>query len=162
MRKTLPTNHDVIVEFLNQILQEERNPRDSLWFKGNKLYSYQSHLATIMPDRTLFINSEMIGYSTTTSAHITSLQSFAGNLQTFIIPLNLQSNEVLNWYWDNIENTIIKYLKARVNKEYYKRTILQTINSIEQYMDYMELSKDLPEYQRKHIIAQQLFKHKII
>ena len=162
MRKTLPANHDVIVTFLNQSLPEARNPRNSLWFKDNKLYSYRSHLATIMPDNVLFINANLIKYSTTTSAHMGDLRQTAADLQYFVVPLNLQFNEVLNWYWDNIENTIIKYLKARVNKDYYKRIILQTINSIEQYMDYMELSKDLPEYQRKHTIVQQLFKHKII
>ena len=162
MRRTLPTNHNVIVEFLNQSLPEARNPRDSLWFKNNKLYSYRSHLATIMPDCTLFINSEMIGYSTTTSAHITSLQSFADNLQIFIIPLNLQSNEVLNWYWNQIGTYISKYLKARTFKDYHKRRIITTMSTIEQYVDYMNLDRASSEYLRKHEIVKQLFKHKII
>ena len=160
--RTLRTNHHVIAAFVNQTLPEARNPRDSLWFKNNKLYSYNSHLATLMPDNVLFINANLIRYSTTTSAHIGDLRQTAANLQCFVIPLDLQPNEVLNWYWDNIENTIIKYLKARVNKDYYKRTILQIVNSIEQYMDYMELDRTIPEYLRKHTITQQLFKHQIL
>ena len=160
--RTLRTNHQVIAAFVNQALPEARNPRDSLWFKNNKLYSYNSHLATIIPNNVLFINAELIRYSTTTSAHIEDLRQTAKDLQYFIIPLDLQPNEVLDWYWDNIEKNITKCLRARVNKDYYKRTILQIVNSIEQYMDYMELDRTIPEYLRKHTITQQLFKHQIL
>lgn len=160
--KTLQTNHQVILAFVNHFLPEARNPRDSLWFKGNKLYSYNSHLATIMSNNVLFINAELIQYSTTTSAHIADLRQTAKDLQYFIIPLQLQPNKVLDWYWDNIENTIAKYLRARVNQYYYKRTILQTIDSIEQYVDYMQISRTAPEYLRKHDITKQLFKHQIL
>ncbi len=160
--RTLRTNHHVISAFVNQSLPEARNPRGSLWFKNNKLYSYRYHLATIMPDNVLFINVNLIRYSTTTSAHIADLRQTAADLQYFVIPLDLQPNEVLDWYWDNIENTIAKCLRARINKYHYKRTILQTIDSIEQYVDYMQLSRTIPEYTRKHSITQQLFKHQIL
>ena len=160
--QTLRTNHHVILAFVNQSLPKARNPRDSLWFKGNKLYSYNSHIATIMPNNVLFINAELIKYSTTTTAHIADLRQTANNLQYFIIPLQLQPNEVLNWYWDNIENNIAKYLKARINQYHYKRIILQTIDSIEQYVDYMQLNRTDPEYLRKHDITKQLFKHQIL
>ena len=160
--QTLRTNHHVIAAFVNQTLPEARNPRDSLWFKNNKLYSYNSHLATIMPDNVLFINANLIKYSVTTTAHIGDLRQTAADLQYFVIPLDLRPNEVLNWYWDSIEKNIAKCLRARVNRYYYKRTILQTIDSIEQYVDYMQISKTIPEYLRKHTITQQLFKHQIL
>ena len=160
--QTLRTNHCVISAFVNQSLSKARNPRDSLWFKGNKLYSYNSHLATLMPDNVLFINANLIRYSTTTTAHMGDLRQTAADLQYFVIPLDLQPNEVLNWYWDNIEKNIAKCLRARINKYHYKRTILQIVNSIEQYMDYMKLSRTIPEYLRKHTITQQLFKHQIL
>ena len=162
MRRTLPANHNVLVEFLNQNLPEARNPRDSLWFKNNKLYSYRSHLATIMPGNVLFINANLITYSTTTSAHITSLRSYAEDLQTFTIPLDLQSNEVLNWYWEQIETYISKYLRARTTKDYHKRRIITTMNVIEQYVDCMNLDRASSEYLYKHEIVKQLFKHKIL
>jgi hypothetical protein len=160
--RTLRTNHQVILAFVNHYLPEARNPRDSLWFKGNKLYSYNSHLATIMPNNVLFINAELIQYSKTTTAHIADLRQTAEDLQYFIIPLQLQPNEVLNWYWDNIENMIAKCLRARINQYHYKRTILQTIDSIEQYVDYMQINRTAPEYLRKHDITKQLFKHQIL
>ena len=160
--KTLPTNHAVIAAFVNQSLPEARNPRDSVWFKGDKLYSYESHLATIMPDNVLFINANLIKYSVTTTAHIADLRQTAADLQCFVIPLDLQPNEVIDWYLDSIEKNIAKCLRARVNRYSYKRTILQTIDSIEQYVDYMQISKTIPEYLRKHTITQQLFKHQIL
>ena len=160
--RTLQTNHCVTSAFVNQSLPEARNPRGSLWFKNNKLYSYRYHLATIMPDNVLFINANLIKYSVTTTAHIGDLRQTAANLQYFVIPLDLQPNEVIDWYWDNIEKNIAKCLRARINKYHYKRTILQIVNSIEQYMDYMKLSRTIPEYLRKHTITQQLFKHQIL
>lgn len=160
--KTLQTNHKVILAFVNQFLPEARNPRDSVWFKGNKLYSYNSHLATIMPNNVLFINAELIQYSNTTTAHIGALRQLAKDLQYFIIPLDLQPNKVLDWYWNNIENTIAKFLRARIHQYHYKRTILQIIDSIEQYVDCMQISRTTPEYLRKHDITKQLFKHRIL
>ena len=160
--QTLSTNSAVIAAFVKQSLPEARNPRDSVWFKGNKLYSYDSHLATITTDNVLFINANLIKYSVTTIAHISALRQIADDLQIFTIPLNLHPNKVLDWYWDNIENTIAKYLRARTYKYYYKRTILETIDSIEQYVDYMQLSRTTSEYLRKHDITKQLFKHRIL
>lgn len=162
MRRTLPTNHDVIVEFLNQSLPEARNQRYSLWFKDNKLYSYRYNLATIMPDNVLFINANLIKYSTTTSAHMGDLRQTAEDLQTFIIPLDLQSNEVLNWYWEQVEALIFKYLRARATKDYHKGRIITTMNVIEQYVDYMNLDRAGSEYLHKHEIVKQLFKYKIL
>ena len=60
------------------------------------------------------------------------------------------------------QKNIAKCLRARVNRYSYKRTILQTIDSIEQYVDYMQISRSTSEYLRKHIITQQLFKHQIL
>ena len=62
----------------------------------------------------------------------------------------------------NEKKNIAKCLRARINKYHYKRTILQTIDSIEQYVDYMQISRSTSEYLRKHIITQQLFKHQIL
>ena len=160
--RTLSTNSAVIATFINQSLFEARNSRASVWFKGDKLYSYQSHLATIMPDRTLFINSELISYSNTTSKHIAYLRNIATDSQFFTIPLDLQTNEVLNWYWDQVETFISKYLRARTTKDYHKLIIRATLGLIEQYVDYMGIDRTSPEYMRKHTIVQQLFKHQIL
>jgi len=163
MARTLSCNFYVIAAFLNQNLPEARNPRDSLWFKGNKLYSYQSHLATIMSNGTLFINFELIGYSNTTSRHIASLRHTAGiKTEVFTIPLDLKPIEVLNWYWNQIEVLISKYLRARSHKDTHKAAIKATLSTIEQYVDCMELDRTSPEYIHKHTLTKQLFKHQIL
>ena len=160
--RTLHTNAMLIRTYLRQNLLEGCNPRDSLWFNRQKLYSYKSHMATITVDSVLFINADLIGYSNTTSAHISSLQSIASDLQTFIIPLDLTSEQVVNWYFDSITKYIIKYIRARNTKAAYKSIILGLINKVEDYIDYVKFDKQNPAYLRKHDITKQLFEHQIL
>lgn len=162
--KTLPTNHALIAAFVNQSLTEARNPRDSVWFNHNKLYSYQSHLATLTPDRVLFINADLISYSVTTSAHISSLRGIAEDLQTFTVPLDLTPIESLEWYWTAVRKSIGKYLRSRAvsSKHYHKFHIIDTIHDIESYVDYMQIDKLSLAYMEKHDITKLLFKHQIL
>ena len=160
--KTLPTNHAVVAAFVNQSLPEARNPRDSVWFKQDTLYSYNSELAIITPDRTLFINSKLMGYSNTTTAHISSLRKIAQDLQIFAVPLDLTPAQTLNWYWEQVETSITKYLRARNYKWYHKECITKILGIVEQYVDYMQIDKTSNAYLYKHDITKQLFKHKIL
>lgn len=160
--RTLSTNSAVITAFVNQSLPEARNPRDSVWFKGDKLYSYESHLATINPNRTIFINNDLVGYSNTTSKHIAYLRNIAKDLQIFTIPLDLTTDQTLDWLWDNVVKHIAKYLRARTTRDLHKSLIKQTLHTIESYVDYMDIDKSNPAYLRKHDITKQLFEHQIL
>ena len=160
--RTLSTNSAAITAFVNQSLPEARNPRDSVWFKGDRLYSYESPLATINPNRTIFINSDLVGYSNTTSKHIAYLRNIAKDLQIFTIPLDLTTDQTLDWYWDMVIKHIAKYLRARTTRDLHKSLIKQTIHTIESYVDYMQISKSNPTYLRKHDITKQLFEHQIL
>lgn len=160
--RTLPTNHKVIAAFVNQSLPKARNPRNSVWFEGNKLYSYQSHLATITPDRVLFINYDLMHYSNTTTAHISNLRTTAYDLRTFIVPLDLSESAVLFWYWDQVHELIAKHKRSITRKAMYREQIILTLSTIEAYVDYTEISRTSPEYICKHDITAQLFKHQIL
>lgn len=160
--RILHTNDMLIKTYLRQNLLEGRNPRDSLWFNRQKLYSYESHMATITVDNVLFINADLISYSNTTSAHISSLRSIASDLQTFIIPLNMPADRVVDWYFDTITKHIIKYTRARNTKAVHKSIILGLINKVEDYVEYMKFDKQNPAYLRKHDITKQLFEHQIL
>ena len=159
---TFQTNHTLIAAFVNQNIIEGKNPRDSLSFNRNKLYSYESHMATITVDKVLFINADLISYSNTTSAHISSLRGFWDNSQIFIMPLDKQPLQVLEWYWESIEKLIPKYLRSITKKEIYKSDIHELISKAEAYVDYMQLDRSSEEYMYKTEITRQLFEHQIL
>ena len=161
--RTCPTNATLLIDYINGTYQEARNPRDSLSFVGPNLYSYTSPLARI--DRTnkvLCINHNLIGYSVTTSAHISSLMRFCDNYQIFIMPFDKQPLQVIKWYWECIEGLIPKYLRSITKKEIYKSDIHELISKVESYVDYMQLDRSSEEYMYKTEVTRQLFKHKLL
>ena len=162
---TFGTNHGVIASFVNQSQLEGRNPRDSLWFNRTKLYSYQSLMAIIdSPNRTLLINSELSGYSNTTTAHLSALRSIADELAIYTLPLDLSPIEALKWYWEQANLGIVKCLRARINrnKDWRKSQLLATMAEAEWYVDYKQISKQSPEYLYKHELTAKLFKHQLL
>lgn len=161
--RTCPTNATLLIAYINGTYQEARNPRDSLLFVGDHLQSYKSVLARI--DRTnkvLCINHNLVGYSVTTTAHISSLRGFCSNYQIFIVPFGKQPLQVIKWYWECIEELIPKYLRSITKKEIYKSDIHELISKVESYVDYMQLDRSSEEYMYKTEITRQLFKHKLL
>ena len=108
------------------------------------------------------INNDLVGYSNTTSKHIAYLRNIAKDLQIFTIPLDLTTDQTLDWYWDMVIKHIAKYLRARTTRDLHKSLIKQTLHTIESYVDYMDIDKSNPTYLRKHDITKQLFEHQIL
>ena len=68
--KTVFTNTDTIHTFAQQTQYEGRNSTNTIFFEGNKIYSYGYHylLGEFLDRNTILINDT--GYSMTTSQHI--------------------------------------------------------------------------------------------
>ena len=161
--RVLPTNRTVLIAYVHAVHQEARNPRDSLSFIGDNLNSYDSPLARInRTDKVLFINSNLISYSVTTTAHISALKTICEEYRIFTIPFSKTPLEVLEFYWDCIEAGISKCLKARTSKEQHKLAVHTLLAEAEAYIEYMQIDRFSPEYLYKTKVFQQLFKHKLL
>ena len=161
--RTCPTNATLLIAYINGTYSEARNPRNSLLFVGDHLQSYKSVLARI--DRTnnvLCINHNLIGYSVTTTAHISSLISLCDDYQIFIVPFDKQPLQVVKWYWESIEGIIPKYLRSITKKEIYKSDIYKLLSKVESYVEYMQLDRSSEEYMYKIEVTRKLFKHKLL
>ena len=161
--RVLPTNNRVLTTYVHAVQQKARNPRNSLSFIGDKLNSYDSPLARInRTDEVLFINSNLISYSVTTTAHISALKTICEDYRIFTIPFDKQPLQVVQWYWEQIEKLIPKCLRAKKYKEMHKNLIYITMAEVEDYVDYMQIDQSSPEYLYKTNIVRQLFKHKLL
>ena len=161
--RVLPTNNRVLIAYVHAVQQKARNPRNSLSFIGDELNSYDSSLARInRTDEVLFINSNLISYSVTTTAHISALKTICEEYRIFTIPFDKQPLQVVQWYYEQIEKLIPKCLRAKKYKEMHKNLIYITMAEVEDYVDYMQIDQSSPEYLYKTNIVRQLFKHKLL
>ena len=161
--RVLPTNNRVLIAYVHAVQQKARNPRNSLSFIGDELNSYDSSLARInRTDEVLFINSNLISYSVTTTAHISALKTICEEYRIFTIPFDKQPLQVVQWYCEQIEKLIPKCLRAKKYKEMHKNLIYITMAEVEDYVDYMQIDQSSPEYLYKTNIVRQLFKHKLL
>lgn len=159
-----PNNDSVINAFLGQRLPSGINPGKTLWFKGTYLYSYDSLLAIIDPSaEILFIDDNIRSYSNTTAKQTAKLVG-KNTYQVLSIPLLADYSEVLDFYWDKIEDRITKLIKARADhtKEAHKHWIHILLQDVETYVNYVEMDRRSSAYKRKHQITRQLFEHKIL
>lgn len=162
--RVCPTNHTLLQAYVHAAYQEAKNPRDSLSFMGDNLYSYSSPLARInRTDKVLFINHNLVGYSVTTTAHIAALTTLCKeDYQIFTIPFDKQPLQVVQWYWEQIEELIPKCLRAKKYKEVYKNLIYTIMAEVEAYVDYMQISRSSLEYSYRTKVFRQLFEHKLL
>lgn len=159
------TNPEVILHYLQQNLYDVTNRQKSLWFRGTKLYSYDSLLAIIDPaNKVLCIDSNIRHYSNTTSKQTALLCSRATRSNYIILsfPLETPSEQVIMYYWNKVEYYIAKYLKARVNQSIYKERIHIYLNQAEVYANYTQFNKKSKEYKYKDKLIKSLFKHKLL
>jgi hypothetical protein len=158
-----PTNERLIIYFLNQLRPQASNRGETLWYKGNKLYSYRSLLAIIdLPNKVLFIDNTISGYSVTTAKQTCNLKSIASNFTIYSIPLGIKPDEVLMYYWDKIQTEIGKFRRARKHKENRKALIKELMSTAESYATCMNIDKRFKSYKFKYEIIRQLFKHKVL
>lgn len=164
--KKFSTNTSVLVAFLNQDYLEATNYQESLWFNKDNLYSYNSLLAILdKPNSTILIDADIRNYSNTTAKQTSLFCSILPNDYTiFSHPLQESVTDILQWYWDKIEERILKHNKAYKDhsKEAHKHWIKHLLNESEQYIEYAEIDKRSVVYRNKNHIIKELFKHKIL
>lgn len=123
------TNPEVILHYLQQNLYDVTNRQQSLWFRGIKLYSYNSLLAIIDPaNKVLCIDSDIRCYSNTTAkqTHILVSRANRANFSIFSIPLETPPEKILMHYWNLVEGYIAKYNRAIKHKENIIILLLKT------------------------------------
>lgn len=161
--RVCPTNHTLLRAYVHAVHQKARNPRNSLSFVGDELNSYDSPLARInRTDKVLFINHDLVGYSVTTTKHISALKTICEEYRIFTISFDKQPLQSVQWYWEKIEKLISKCLRTKKYKEWYKNLIYITMAEVEAYVDYMQISQSSLEYSYKTNIIRQLFEHKLL
>jgi len=83
MKTVFKNNDEVIHIFAQRTHEEGRNATSSVYFRGDKIYSYGSHylLGEFINDSTIIINDS--GYSVSTSKHISTLLSATTQYKQF-------------------------------------------------------------------------------
>ena len=83
MKKVFKNNDEVIHIFAQRTHEQGRNSTNSVYFRGDKIYSYGSHylLGEFINDSTIIINDS--GYSVSTSKHISTLLSATTQYKQF-------------------------------------------------------------------------------
>ena len=159
------TNSQVIQLYIDQAFPEATNRQQSLWFRGTKLYSYDSLLAIIDPANNIVcIDSDIRCYSNTTAkqTHILVSRANRANFSIFSIPLETPPEKILMYYWNLVEGYIAKYNRAIKHKEYYNSLIKDILNEAELYTNYTQINKKSKEYKYKTKLVKQLFEYKLL
>jgi hypothetical protein len=106
--KTVFTNTETIHTFAQQTQYEGRNAGNSIFFEGNKIYSYGYHylLGEFLDSNTILINDK--GYSNTTSKHISILRWATGQHKQYYT-----TKTDLQYVYGSINALKIKLSKAR-------------------------------------------------
>jgi len=150
--KTVFSNRELTHVYAQQSQHYGRSA--NMFFEGTELYSYGRHylLAEFIDNETVLINDT--GYSNTTSKHISLAISATSHKRQFFI-----TETDLNEVYNTITNHLQKLPKARVNKEYYLKVILNLFRSLNKYLEYTETKtkvSKLPKYKEVETIVQRL------
>lgn len=159
------TNPEVTQLYIDQAFPGVTNRQESLWFRGTKLYSYNSLLAIIDPaNKVLCIDSDIRCYSNTTAkqTHILVSRANRANFSIFSIPLETPPEKILMYYWNLVEGYIAKYNRAIKHKEYYNSLIKDILNEAELYANYTQINKKSKEYKYKTKLVKELFEYKLL
>ena len=154
MRKVLRNTDEVIHVFAQQTQSEGRNQSGSIFFEYAKIYSYGYHylLGEFIDKETILINDK--GYSNTTAQHINSLSGATRQYKRFYVT---ETN--LTLVHAEINETLAKIPKARVNKAAYLNRILSLFESLNEYLEYTKTKtkvSKLKEYREIKRIVQRL------
>lgn len=161
--KKLSTNGQVISSYIDQAYPKASNYIGSLSFDGTTLYSYDSLLAVMKPaDKVLFLDSDTRVYSNTTIKQVYLLLRHFGDFTVYSFPIGLRTEQILEYYWGEVEAAITKFKRAYRHKATHKHSIEQLMNEAESYAAYMKIDKRARAYQFKYQIIRELFKHQIL
>lgn len=138
--KTIFSNSDLVHTFAQKTQDEGRTSNNSLFFKGNKIYSYGYHylLGEFLDDNTILINSK--GYSNTTAKHTSMLMNAVSHYRRIMLPIHRSEQIDVKYISILIQDASIKILKAR-NKENYSSYIISTFEKLEDFLN--EFNKPL-------------------
>jgi hypothetical protein len=131
--KTVFTNSEICHVFNEQSQNQGRTSNCSMFFYGNKIYSYGYHylLGEFIDENTIVINNK--GYSNTTSKHISILiNATRDKKQYFIEQVDTQR------VYENLTNWLNKLPRASKNKDWYISKIDYTIKAYFDFLDYIK------------------------
>ena len=120
------TNDEVIKAFVDHEVHkgahQASNPKGSLSYIDDTLYSYNSILATFdRRNRAILVNKDIANYSVTSAKHAAKLKSFWVDSVFYI--LDNAGVTPIDKYLVEIIETMEKYTRARSNKEYIHDTL---------------------------------------
>lgn len=162
--KTVFDNYDTIHTFAQQTQFEGRNTSNTIFFEGNKIYSYGYHylLGKFLDQNTILINDK--GYSNTTAKHIsmligatsqykqyyttkTDLQYVRGTINALKIKLSkarkpqIYLNEIFSLW-----NSLNTFINERKQKETKKQKEYKDLKKFISSLENVETLKDLKEW----------------
>jgi hypothetical protein len=145
--KTVFTNTETIHTFAQQTQYEGRNARNTIFFRGNKIYSFGHHylLGEFLDSNTILINDK--GYSNTTSKHISILRGATSQYKQYYT-----TKTDLQYVYGTINALKVKLSKARkpqiyINEIFSLWTSLNTfindrgLKETKKQKEYKELKK---------------------
>ena len=159
------TNDNVVIHYLEQQISHCSNRQKTFSYKNKDIYSYSSLLGIIDDKaKVLFIDIDIKSYSNTTAKQTSKLVNGAlrSNYKVLYLPLHLSPKKTIRFYWEEVEKSIAKYIRAYKVKEHYKILIKETLEEAEYYADYVKLNKNSEEYKYKNKLTEELFKHCIL
>ena len=143
--------------YLNQSLPSGSTAGNRLSFSKDRLYSYDSLLAKL--DTHLYIDKEISKYSQTTSKQVRILES-AGryrNLEIFFTDLLFSLEVNLEDYWEEAQEYIDRYIKARSRKPIIAEELRRHIQHTIQFAELHNLSTTIPDD-----VMKQMFVYKLL
>jgi len=131
--KKVFTNSEICHVFNEQSQNEGRTSNNSMFFYGNKIYSYGYHylLAEFIDSNTIVINNK--GYSNTTAKHISLIINATRDKKQFFTE-QVDTERV----YENISTRLNKLPRATKNKEIY---ISQIDHTLKKYFEFLEYTK---------------------
>jgi len=134
--KTVFTNSEIVHAFNLQDQPYGRTSNGSMYFEYNKIYSYGSHylLGEFIDNETIIIND--IGYSVTTSKHISLLTNATRDKRQFF-KTDIETELVLS----ELKNLFKLLSRTRLKADYYTNTINNLFRNYFKYVDYKKPKK---------------------
>ena len=130
MKKVFSNSDDAIHLFAQQTQSEGRTSSNNIFFKNQKIYSYGHHylLGEFVNDKTIVIND--IGYSVTTSKHISKLRYATRQYKQFF-----KTEIDLDRVYNSIQGLKDKLARAR-KPEGYINQMLYLWDSINEFAEW--------------------------
>lgn len=140
--KTIFSNSELVHTFAQRTQDEGKTANSSLFFKGNKIYSYGYHylLGEFINDTTILINNK--GYSSTTAKHTSMLLSATSQFTQIFVPIDRNEKIDIKYIKNQIETSSKSIINAR-KKEMYSSAIIQLFEKTETFLKQYNYKKEL-------------------